>query len=187
MSIRRFVPIVVSAGILAACSSGGGSSSNINIDDLTESGTECPVQLAGAASNTGHEGAFPSGEVETAGPDSVLTKAKAVAVDCTLDLPGGDQLHLLVAASHLAHAAVSLLLPTLQRDAQLETAQLAGVVSSAAKTKAGDLAHVPGTEPVALAVVDVGGAKSAAFELSADKLGRQDVEAIALQLADDFG
>jgi hypothetical protein len=81
---------------------------------------------------------------------------------------------------------VNLLLPTVQRDAGLSFPQLQGVATAGAKARPGQLVPLPGSSAVALAVVDVKGAKSAAFELASEKLDRQHVEAMARDLAGDL-
>jgi hypothetical protein len=112
-----------------------------------------------------------------------LARANGVEVDCSVTASNGDSVELLLIAARVRGGAVRLLLPQLQHDAELTVAQLEGVATSGEKTQPGRLVAMPGSSAVALAVVDVKGAKSAAFELSSEKLDRPHVEAIARDLA----
>ena len=193
---RRCVIGTVSsiAVLLAACSSGGGSSA-ISIDELAKAGNTCPVRLSDATVQAAHLTAPASGSAtaaaSTAPPSDLsapaLARANGVEVDCSVTAANGDQVSLLLIAGRVRGAALSLLLPTLQRDGALTVEQLEGIVAAGEKTRPGRLVPLPGSSAVALAVVDVKGARSAAFELSSEKLTRSAVEAVARDLARDLG
>jgi hypothetical protein len=98
----------------------------------------------------------------------------------------GNRVDLLLVAARVRGGALGLLVPTLQRDGAMSIDQLKGVVAAGEKARPGGLVPLPGSSAVALAVVDVKGAKSAAFQLSSEKLTRSAVEAIARDLAGDL-
>jgi hypothetical protein len=185
----RFAGILAGVGVLAACSSGGAK--GISIDDLTKASNTCPVRLSDAAAHSAQLTASASGSAtaaaSTAPPSDLsapaLARANGVEVDCSVTASNGDRVDLMLIASRVRGGAVGLLLPLLQRDGALTVAQLEGVATSGERTRPGRLVAVPGSSAVALAVVDVKGAKSAAFELSSQRLDRSHVEAIARDLA----
>ena len=192
MTFRRFAPVLAgTAALVVACSSGGGSSA-ISIDELSKPGNTCPVRLAAAAAKAGLPSAPVTGSVATPATSAPRTDLAAAAIaraygvdaECGLALPGGGSLDLLLVAARV-DPAVNLLIPKIVNAGRLSSDQVPGVLAAAASTKPGHLVPLPGSGPVAVAIVRVDGAPSAAFVLSSKELDRSHVEAVARDLAGD--
>ncbi len=162
---------------LAACGGGGGAH-GLRVDDLAKAGSTCPVPLA-ADSTSDH----PT-PTATAEPDpGAAAYGNGVAVSCGVTLGGGRRLDLTLDAARDGNVAPHFLLPLVGVFGKLGAAQLHAVAATADRTKPGQLVPLPGSEAVAMAIVRVRGAKSAAFVLSGTGVPRSSVETIARRLA----
>lgn len=90
---------------------------------------------------------------------------------------------LLIAGRDDASTSAALfLLPTLAQAAELTADQLEPIGAGLQGLELGDLADLPGDDPVALIRTSVAGASDAAFLVSSDDLNRSQVEAVAAEL-----
>jgi hypothetical protein len=117
--------------------------------------------------------------------DSPIDRAGGVFVTCALPVDGAGTLTARVYAAGNA-GAVDLLLPELQRDLDLATGDLEGVMDGILDTGEGDLADLGDDARAAVARLDVGGAESAVLYVSGDEASPDQVRAIATALLADL-
>jgi hypothetical protein len=184
---------VVVAASLGGCSGGDGSS--LTVDGLAETGSDCPVDLDGAVTAAGVEGdAGPvTAEVSTGsgegGQDaSALDQAGGVYVECTRPVGDGEVTAVVFASEH--PGAISLLLPLLQHDLQLDMDDLPGIVERAQDADEGELIDTGGEGSAAVGRLGVDGAESAILYVSASSApsaaSPTQVRTIAEDLLDDL-
>jgi len=185
--------VALSGVVVAACGSDDKPTSGVTIETLAAAtGTACPVAFEVSADNSGIDTPSPAtGSVVVGHPDitaaagsspslSPIDAADGVIVTCSLQLAGGPLELMLVAAR--TDAATELLLPEAARVGQLSTNQTTQLANDVARTGAGELVPVPGSEAVAMMPTKVKGASSAALLVWADGLKRAQVEQVARQL-----
>jgi hypothetical protein len=175
--------------LLGACG-GGGDGSSLTMDDLRKGGDTCPVDLGGAAVAAGlttDEGEVAVEVTEGSGDggldDAAIDQVGGVYVECTLTGDDGD-VNAVLFASERAQA-IGLVLPMLQRDLELASADLGAVVERFDDSDAGEPFDLGADDPVAAAArLDVDGAESAVLYVSAPQASPQQVQDLTDGLLD---
>ena len=143
----------------------------------------CPLMtLPAAARAAGLAGdGDPRGTVEAIGPE--IRGLTGVAVDCSIDVDGEGSISVLLVVGQNGSAVVGLA-GRLNRESGLTVPETQAVVTDADAQPPGSLVRIPGTDPVALRIISVDGAASAAM-LVVGKNGptRSQVEVFAGALA----
>jgi hypothetical protein len=188
------VVAAVVVGVAAGAGCSGGDGASLTMDELAGAREACPVDVDAAVKAAGLDVTGATTEVDVTrgsgrgGPeDPPLDQAGGVYVECDRPVAGGEVTAIVVALDR--PSAVNLLLPLIQRDADLDIDQLRALVERTARTDDGDLVDLGVDGPlVALSPIDVGDAESAVLYVSASVTGARPSVArnVAERLLDDL-
>lgn len=172
MRLAGLAVVVVIAG---ACSGGG---SSLSLDDLRDTGSKCPVDVAGAVDGAGKvsvdvEEGSGTGDLD----DSAIDQAGGIYVECTVPVDDGEVDVVLFGSKH--KSAVNLLLPQINADLDMGVDELPKVVDRYMAADDGELIDLPDGAPGAIAPVDIEDAESGVLYVSSDSLSPKQVRKIA--------
>ena len=182
--VKGLVAVVVLGAAAGGCGDDDGGGGSLARDDLAETGSDCPVDLAAAVAEAGLDAGGDLTVEVTEGSggggqdDAAIDQFGGVHVACTQPVTEGGEVTAVVFASEQP-GAVGLILPQIAADLDVASDELEGVFDRVQRTDVGELADLDAEGPAAVARIDIDGAESGVLYVSSSGASPDEVEAVA--------